>query len=434
MNLKQFPVSLGGKTFTREQQVRRLRGNQPASELSFAWAKALKAAHEAGEFGVCLCLEAEKNKRRLAIKKSNTGLFHLARYPGTEREHSPYCLYSKADRKRPGVETNEVSPVPDAAAEPVAVDPFSPEAMGQFEAETATVQQYSLVRTGQQDSKRKPKPLPFSSLLPAIWQHSGLTTDNQVNRLARGPLAGKILQTCRELELDGQPLASILLLYSNKTFEERNQVNQRVVDNCIADGSDIWMLSFLSKYNPEKHEKLNFLPISGFHGMPYFTISPDRWKQVLEDHPTAASAWRHGYTVVVFVRAELAGGKSNNPRVRAEIIEATLMVVTDAWVPVFSAAEFALAQRLSNEGRTYTKSLPECAPKGVYAPYTANFYLTDTGGRDAPLVLFDGDASAEVTRERVAYFSNLFPQPGAWWKWSPGESIAAPLPAVSDAN
>lgn len=436
MQLKQFPIALANRTFARHEQIRKVRGYKPGSLLTEVWALALKGAHDKGEFAVCMCLEPEQDKRRLAVKKSPAGLYHLARFPGTEREHSPYCLYSKADGKRPGAQGQDggVLHPAETAAQPELADPFSPQAMQQLGAvEEKNIQYMLQERDTKPDAKRKPRAIAFSEILPSLWKHAGLTAHDGTEGY-RVKAVIQLGRACDKLEINELGLSSCMLLYTTDAYEKHSRRNQQIVEACITRGTEIWMISFLSRFCAEKHAKVNLLPISGFHGMPFFYLEPQSWAETLQNYPVAASAWHHGYPVAVLIKAELHGGKSKNPRVQGKVLDAALMAVTEGMVPVFSGAEYALANRLCEESRTFIKPLPICASSGRYAPYTANFILTDTGERNTPIVLIDPGAPTDTTRERLAYFSNLYPQPDAWWKWSMGGSLNAPLPAPKSEN
>lgn len=433
MNHEQFPIALLGQTFTREQQIRKLRGYKEGSLRSREWAFALKRAHDSGAFATCLCLEPEENKRRLAVKKSPNGLYHLARFPGTEQEHLPNCLYANADGKRPALEPeNQVVNLQETVETKTHYsadcdDPFSPQAMRDLSViELEALQQPAFkVSFGENDSK--PQMLPFSEILPAMWASAGMTTHDG-SHITRNTAAGQLQRAAKGIAINGRFIDNTLLLFTSEGYEKRKGTNRLAVESAIAIGDGLWMISFLSKYDPEKHERPGLYPISGFHGMPYFIISKDDWSGLLQKYPIATSAWKHGYTVATLVRAELQPTQNNLSRVQASVVEASLMVVTNSMIPAFSAAEYALAGQLSVAGRRFQKMLPKDSAKAIYLTHTPQFILTDTGRRDTPLVLFEGKENATQALERKTYFSNLYPQNGAWWSWKVGTALGENIP------
>lgn len=433
--LKQFDVALLGQTFTRQDQRRALRGYRP-SRRNAAWQAALQEAHETGSFATCLCLEPQDGLRRLAIKKSRGGLLHLARYPETEREHSPYCHYSHSEKKRPSASAPQ-TPQISSTQEPelpelVApnLDQFSPEAMNALISVTPdTEPTYNLAWKGAECAVRPDQgqwdTCHFNSILPELWRLSGLTSYTGSANLTRGQTAGVLARAANNLLVNDQPLGSFLLLYTSEHFEHRRGRNAGVVENCISTGSEIWAVTFLPRYNPEKHEKPRLLPVTGFHGMPLITVSHDMWDAALAAHPAAASAWRHGYTVVMLVRASSVEQPARRSTPRAHALDVSLLIVTPEMIPVFSGPEYKLAQRLVAENRNFFKHLPLDSRADQYGTYTPTFTLSDTQPH-APLVLLVPQESSQKRHERTAYFSNLYP--GRWVQWEYGDSLTKPLP------
>lgn len=153
------------------------------------------------------------------------------------------------------------------------------------------------------------------------------------------------------------------------------------------------------------------LPIAGFHGIPYLTMSDELWDTTRRRYAREIGAWAGKDPVIAIIQTSPPKASS---ALQAEVMDLGLMWMTRDWIPVDSGFEVIVADELVAQGRRFEKPLRFDSQDAVFP----DFWLKDRGA-PLPMEVWGMSTPEYQTRKRnkVAHYNSTY-GPGNWWSWN----------------
>jgi hypothetical protein len=254
-------------------------------------------------------------------------------------------------------------------------------------------------------------------LLHLLWERAGLNAwrPGEVRPVVR--IASALEAAGRDIVAGRTPLIDVLLLPGGEgSYAHQN--NQAVVKRALSEKLRCVLIAPMANLS-ERRQEADFeerLFISSYFGMPIARFEDGGWQDVQRRFPRELAHWRNGGGLIVIAQVEL------EEKAICVVRSAAVMATASAWIPVDSAYEAVVANKLIGEERSFEKPLRFDAEDNEVLP---DFILTDTPS-DCPLEVF-GMATQEY-RERMAIkmarYDELYGA-GGWWSW---DAVKGPVP------
>jgi hypothetical protein len=152
-------------------------------------------------------------------------------------------------------------------------------------------------------------------------------------------------------------------------------------------------------------------PLKG--AMPFLNIDKVRWRDTLDRFRREVAWWKQGGKVIVIVVTDepVIREHSSNAQVR----QICLMMVSERLIPLDSAYEGIIEEKLVREGRSFVKPLRYDSAVNEFHP---DFCLTDTRSQNVvPLEVWGMATESYVQHraEKTQWYNTRYPQ--NWWSW-----------------
>ncbi|WP_019939930.1 DUF1173 family protein [Bordetella sp. FB-8] len=401
---KTYPVeiTLGGQTKTYSPAF------QQEEQFAEGWKKVLVMSHGKALLR-CLCGGA--GEKRLSIHSiSAIDKFHLARFPDSGPEHADDCIFWGADPNASGMSAYRrgvVEELDDGNTKiklKIGLQQRSTKAPDEAEQAGAKPVQ----------TNRKPGQTSMSllGLLHYLWTQAGLNTWSpgmqgkrtmgvvhyHLQRIATSTYAGRI-KLSQNL-LIGAPAEGKQALMNQAKSQAASAERRRLV-----------VIAPLAKHHDES-ELASTLPISTYHGIPHLLMNGELWETLQKRFSREINAWRSGNPSIAIVQTDPP--KSSGGNMTAQVVDISLMSVSQDWIPVESSFEVLVAEKLVAEGRRFEKPLRFDADDVTFP----DFWLKDVGA-PIPMEVWGMTSTDYQTRkaEKSTYYDETYGKDG-WWGWN----------------
>jgi hypothetical protein len=375
-----------------------------------AWKAVLIRARN-GATVTCAC--PGQGAKHLAIRHfDDADLFTLARYPLSGDQHAQDCRFYSPNPKRSGLcgyQSNVVEEGPEGISVRLEIGltrrtPQAQTTQGQIHAPATTRGR------GSQPAMR------LLGLLHLLWEEANLNTWWPAMQGKRNQwLVNRELEkAASEITASRVKLNSVLLLPDSRADGDWAKRNQACVRRAVDERRRLIAVVPLMKYSDERAQgMLSALKIAGFHGIPHLSMTPALWNETCRRFPHAITAWQHQQQVMAVAALEIKPGKAVGRF--ADVVSLALMPVTANWIPFDSMYEKRIADKLTAEGRGFSKPLRYDADNAVIFP---DFVLRDMT-KETPLEVFGRSDEAYIARkaEKTAYYQAEYGD-GYWWCWN----------------
>lgn len=401
---KTYPVeiTLTGQTQTYSPAF------QQEEQFSEGWKKVLVMSH--GKAMVrCLC--GGQGEKRLSIHSiSAIDKFHLARFPDTGAEHAEDCIFWGADPKASGMSTYRRGVIEELDDGNTKIKLK----LGLQQRSTKAPEDAESSQSEAKASNRRPGQTSMSllGLLHFLWTQAGLNTWSpgpnskrtmgvvhyQLQRIAISTYAGRI-KLSQNLVIgapaEGKQAATNLAKSQSASAERRRLV----------------VIAPLARHRDES-ETASTLPISTYHGIPHLLMGEEVWATLQKRFAREFNAWRSGNPTIAIVQTNPP--KASGGTLTAEVVDISLMSVSQDWIPVESSFEVLVAEKLVAEHRRFEKPLRFDAEDVTFP----DFWLKDVGA-PIPMEVWGMTSSEYLARkaEKIAYYDEAYGKDG-WWQWN----------------
>ncbi|MEY0536186.1 DUF1173 family protein [Providencia rettgeri] len=222
--------------------------------------------------------------------------------------------------------------------------------------------------------------------------------------------AERLNHQAKHIKVGKTALHNVLLLNANKG-EEQAKINKNRANNAKKNNQRLIIISFL----PFDHEKAlssiksGRLLLSSPYGFPTLEIGNAVFDKTQRSFAREISHWKNGKKVIAIIQTEPPVNYS-----KAEVISMQLMAVTKRYIPIDSALEERLEEKLYDETRCFIKPLRYDLSEGVLP----DFILTDTASDNTPMEVFGMDHAKYLERreEKIQFYNEQYGETG-WWSW-----------------
>ncbi len=379
------------------------------AKFSNAWKNVLHRAHR---HAVVICNCPGLGEKQLAVRHyEETDAFGLARYPLSGEDHDRNCRFYSPNPLKSGrgdYSKGVIDERPDGTMKirlDVGLTRKAPSA--------APVDALPVIR---KDGSRKSQPaMRLLGLLHLLWSEADLNQWRPawVGKRSTSRIHWWLNAAASQINAGKVPLSDVLLVAAGAAGGQDEKRNSGRVAQAIARKSRMLVIAPLATFSPERELSISKkLAISGFHGIPPLFMQNTMWSTVTRRFVNATAAWRSGHRVVAIAQVE---PKLGTRGAVANVVDMALMAVTENWIPVDSSYERIIANRLSEQGRAFSKPLRFEADNDVVFP---DFILLDTPA-EVPMEVFGRTDEAYEARkaEKDAYYRTHYGIDG-WWSWN----------------
>lgn len=395
-----YAVRLGDTTFA------------PAEQTGQRWKDALSLQYQLGEHGICGCMG--RGDKKLAIRAYQSGSYGLAKFPNSGEEHATNCGFHAASAEKSGRRCYGAA-LSESADGLLRMQLPLGLSLSEPRLEPSSIQDLSAAST----SRTR---MTLLGLLHLLWQEAGLNTwwprmegrrhlslvNFLLDKAAEGVRCGKVRLSSHMLigAFKPEQAASVRAM-----FDAACKLRCRLLTPMV-----------LPRWSVDTERRFGSGVFTGrpFHGLPHLDLHPSLWEDTARRFPSAIAHWRKGGMVACLLQHEPVG------RGRTAVVAIALMCLTEQWIPVESAYEAQLAQRLVHERRAFNKPLRYDAGREEVFP---DFILLDSrDGRQVPMEVFGLTSEAYLARkaQKVDYYDRVFGVRG-WWSW---DATAEAMPAL----
>lgn len=374
---------------------------QTETKFRVNWQNTLSKAH--GKASVtCLC--KGNGNRNLAVKSLNNN-FHLARFQKSGAEHALDCHYYSADYQ--------------SGASAYKKDVIEVTQDGGFKIKLGVGLQKGSKNDSESDGhqvrthsgKRVSKPsIGLLGLLHFLWTQAQLNnwTPKMEGKRDLGLIHSKMLETAAKVHAGAIKLSDVLLVATPSWQKTKVASNDAKVAEAILEQHRLLVVAPLAAHTLERENcSKSKICIQDFHGIPNMMVDQAIWKNALSRFPRAVTAWRGGGKVIAIVQLDVPSAQD-----KAEVLNVSLMTVSEQWIPTDSKYEGMVEVKLRAEGRRFTKPLCHDADEDVVFP---DFLLSDTDLLPLyPMEVYGMSTPEYLARKAIkkAHYG-----PGGCWSW-----------------
>lgn len=408
-------VCLAGQTRTYTTEF------QMDPRYAEAWKRVLLLSHGKAEVR-CLC-PGSGDKRLSIHSRSNSDRFHLARFPETGPEHSEDCVYYGVDPGMSGLGSyrrgvvqelddgntkiklkvglqQRASSAPEEADSPLEDNKRAPS---------------SRTRSGQAS-------MTLLGLLHYLWTAAGLNVwaPSMQDKRNLGVLHYHLLRVASTTYAGRVRLSSNLVIATSAPAGTQADLNKAKAIEAMNQRRRLVAIAPLAQYQTGM-ESTARLPIAGFHGIPHLSLSDDSWNVLKRRFEGELNGWMSGDQVVAIAQTDAPRPAAGV--MRAQVVDAGLMRVTQQWIPIDSGYEAAVASALVAAQRRFEKPLRFDAGEDQVFP---DFWLKDRG-RALPMEVWGLTDPEYLARKekKTSYYDETYGA-GNWWQWD--AASGGPIP------
>lgn len=365
----------------------------------------------------CCCDPAQELK--LYVRSNNgAGPFTLRRNPNTGPRHKPSCTYHSRINTDSGAKAYSSAAVREEEDGTLRIGLDFSLRVSAADPERAAPSEVHPTRERKQvKTLRKMKML---GLLHLLWENTGL---NEWAPWLEGKrklttVMNRLQNEANSIKQGYTFLGDVLLL------QEKEYANKKAVTHAYAKSRRLIVISELKAWFPDLITSNN-LPLVGATkssppaGMPYLTIDSSRWERSLARFPRDVAWWQHGGKIIAIavtdVPVKKIAEKSGQEYFSASVRQVVLMMVSERWIPLDSAYEGIIEEKLAKERRQFIKPLIYDSAEDQYHP---DFILTDVNGSDfVPLEVWGLDTEDYLQHRAVKekWYQQEFGD--SWWSW-----------------
>jgi hypothetical protein len=383
---------------------------QTKKEHASGWKAVLQQAKQSEAVVTCGC--SGQGAKRLAVRRCHyeIGAHVLARYPNSGDQHALDCSYYAPNPDRSGLSGYQRGVVE--------------EIPGGFKIRVIGLVRRSPSEKDPEDIEVKPTPTPSGGrqsqpgmkllgILHMLWDNSKLNVwwPEMAGKRGTGVVNRELNKAAAQITASRIRLDNALLLPAFSQDDPWAKLNRSRLS--AGDKSSYLVVAPLAKHSME-NEKMSFLRIAGFEGIPYMNITSALWDRTCERFARAITAWRNHQRVMAIALIKLKPAMPKAKGRSAEVIDLALMPVSESWIPFESQYEKLIADKLVTERRVFVKPLRYDADDSVVFP---DFILHDTG-KETPLEVFGRTDEVYAARkaEKTAYYEKEYGTRN-WWCW-----------------
>ena len=409
---KTYPVeiTLGGQTKTYSPAF------QQEEQFAEAWKKVLVLSHGKA---VLRCLCSGEGDKRLSIHSlSAIDKFHLARFPDSGPEHAEDCFFWGADPNASGMSAYRRGVVEELDDGNTKIKLK----IGLQQRATKAPDEAEQAGAKPAQTNRKPGQTSMSllGLLHYLWTQAGLNTWSPAMKDKRTMgLVHYHLQRIATSTYAGRIKLSQNLLIGAPAGGKQAAVNEAKSRAASTERRRLVVIAPLAKHHAES-ETASTLPISTYHGIPHLVMSEETWEVLQKRFSREFNAWRSGNPTISIVQTDPP--KSSGGNMTAQVVDISLMSVSQDWIPVESSFEVLVAEKLVAERRRFEKPLRFDADDVTFP----DFWLKDVGA-PMPMEVWGMTSSDYQARktEKSAYYDETYGKDG-WWSWNGADGDELP--------
>lgn len=433
---KVYPVYFAGQ-----------RGRQEATEAfqqneTDTWQRWLKHARDNKKTTVvtCCCLPAETDpvRRRLKVHYSqDTERCWLSSYAFTGHEHKPDCRFYSVWSDERHAEIYQGDAVHAAADGTIVVRLPT----GLQKKAPSEKKQVDNAADDEPEKRTRRSSMRLLGLLHLLWEQSGINVWHPAfdkKKRTPGWVSWHLQQTAARIRVGRVPLAQSLLLMAMKGTPQvvSNREHMRAAEK---NRRRLIVISVLAGWSEAGEGRLQTtLPLGLFSGFPDLVLPEDVRLRLERSFARELGDWRRGMKVVVIAETDPpetsfrhVDGR-NIPSGCTTVIDVALMTVSPRFIPLDSAYEGLVEEKLWQEKRAFIKPLRYDGEEDVFP----DFILTDVQGTDAlPVEVFGMNSPEYLARKqkKIAHYDREYGT-GRWWQWDASADPAGTSPPAFPAR
>ena len=387
---------------------------QTSSDYTSSWKSVLQKARSLGK-NVCkvTCGCSGKGKKLLMVKYlSGSDTYTLAKYSFSGNQHSLDCRFYSLDTTQSGMQGYESGVIRENDG--IMHIKLS---IGMTKKDEAPIETVGPLRLNQRAGNSQSK-MSLVGLLHLLWTEGDLNKwyPKMAGKRTESIVSNQILKAAENIKVGRLTIKDNLLIRTNAETRRFSESNKSAVEASIISNNRLIIVTTLARFNHEKYV-LNVppsLPINNYIGMPRAMIDTDTWSKLMDSFPIEIAGWKNGKQIIVIALIDTPTKK--NEYISSKVLQVGLMMVTSNWIPIDSAYEGVVADKLTKENRAFIKPLRYDAAESEVFP---DFCLFDTKNNEPlPMEVF-GLKSDEYLRrkaEKIAIYDELHTREG-WWFW-----------------
>lgn len=402
-------------------------------KFSGSWKSVLEKARNLGNL-VCTvtCGCYGKGKKQLMVRYlTGSDTYTLAKYSLSGSEHSLDCRFHSLDASQSGIQGYENGVIREKDGNMYIRLSLGMTKKDEVPSEKVTPPRL-FNRVGNGQSK-----MSLIGLLHLLWTEGELNKwyPKMAGKRKDAIVSSQILKAAENIKVGRLTIKDVLLIRTDDTTPLFSENNREIVDTAMLSNKRLIIVTTLARYNQEKYllNTPKSLPINNFEGMPRPMIDSDTWEKVLGSFPNEISGWKNGRKVMVIALIDTPFKNIKNEYISSKVLQVGLMMVTNNWIPIDSAYEGIVADKLTGENRAYIKPLRYDAAESDVFP---DFCLYDTKHADpVPMEVFGLKTEKYLLRkeEKIKIYDTRYTRAG-WWFWDAATNHDAeqmpPFPAI----
>jgi hypothetical protein len=268
--------------------------------------------------------------------------------------------------------------------------------------------------------------LSLLGLLHLLWENTSTHTwfPGFKGRRSLYSVMGRIYDEAKTIRQGRTTLSDVLLL------QERASSNLAAVTYAANSQRRLVVISELASWKESYDKGTGTLPMANpvKSNMPFLNIDPVRWKDTLVRFRREVAWWRQGGKVIVIAVTDVpVCGTSNKALVR----QVCMMMVSKRLIPLDSAYEGMLEEKLVKEDRSFIKPRRYDSALNEFHP---DFCLTDTGTQSCISMEVWGMTTETYENhrgEKTFWYNEHYPH--NWWSWdASADKDGMNIPAFPD--
>ncbi|MFK3663540.1 DUF1173 family protein [Scandinavium sp. NPDC088450] len=361
----------------------------------------------------CDC-DREKQLRLYTRPVAGSDRLALRRYPNTGPLHAADCQYYERVNRDGGARTYSAACIREDEEGELHISLRYPLKVRD---NIADDQSGELLPPRQQRAGARQASMSFLGLLHLLWEN----TQRNIwypwfeGRRDLKNLMYALYNEATKIKQGRTRLSRVLMLQGETTR------NQEAFTHASQSHSRLVLISELSGWTAEKETGTGLLPVVLGKPAPFLNMDVNRWQNTLTRFPHARAWWRAGGKVIAIAVTDVP---DDGPQYRrATVRQVCLMMVSDRWIPLDSAFEGEVENKLVAEGRAFIKPLLFDSAEDEYLP---DFILSDTANGCCPMEVWGMETEHYLAHKagKTAWYDQEYEED--WWGWDAAARAAMP--------